>query len=81
VTALVAPDLQQQLLQGQWCGRDELQKHSVQIWGWRAEELRLKEFPGFPGLYRWPFEYDSFLGYMAGLLVIIEIACGKPTII
>ena len=46
---------------------------------WRAEDLRLGELPRFLGLYRWPFAYDSFLGYMAGLLPIIEVASGKPT--
>jgi CRISPR-associated endonuclease/helicase Cas3 len=81
VTVVIAPQLQKQLLRGEWCGRDQLQKHSVQIWGWRAEELRLEEFPRFPGLYHWPFEYDSFLGYMTGLLPIVEVASGKPTII
>lgn len=81
VTVVVAPHLQEQLLRGEWCGRDQLQKHSVQIWGWRAEELRLEEVPRFPGLYRWPFEYDNFLGYMVGLLPVIEFASGKPTVI
>lgn len=81
VTVVVAPRLQEQLLRGQWCRQEQLQKHSVQIWGWRAEDLRLEEFPRFPGLYRWPFDYDSFLGYMTGLLPIIEVASGKPTII
>lgn len=66
---------------GKWCGTDVLQKHSVQIWGWRAEELRLEEFPKFPGVYGWGLAYDSFLGYMTGLLPAIEFASGKPTVI
>lgn len=81
VTVAIEPKLQEQLQYGRWCGRDELQKHSVQIWGWRVEELRLKEFRKFPGLYGWPYEYDTFLGYMSGLLPIIEFTTGKPTII
>ena len=81
VTVVVDAALRERLQQGEWCGRTELQKHSVQIWGWRVEELRLQEFPRFPGLYGWPFEYDSFLGYMAGLLPVIDFASGKPTVI
>jgi CRISPR-associated endonuclease/helicase Cas3 len=81
VTVVVAPHLQEQLRQGKWCGRDALQKHSVQIWGWRVEELALKEFPRFSGLYGWQYDYDGFLGYMVGLLPVIEFASGKPTVI
>lgn len=81
VTVVVGNKLQEQLQQGKWCGRDELQKHSVQIWGWRAEDLRLEEFMRFPRVYGWGLPYDFFLGYMAGLLPVIEIASGKPTVI
>jgi CRISPR/Cas system-associated endonuclease/helicase Cas3 len=81
VTVVVAPHLQEQLLQGKWCGREEIQMHSVQIWGWRVQELGLREFSRFPGLYGWPYDYDSFLGYMSGLLPVIEFASGKPTVI
>lgn len=81
VTVVVADELQEQLRSGKWCGRDELQKHSVQIWGWRAEDLGLEEFMRFPRVYGWRLPYDSFLGYMAGLLPDIEFAGGKPTVI
>jgi len=81
VTVVVANKLQEQLRQGKWCGRGELQKHSVQIWGWRAEDLRLEEFTRFPCVYGWALPYDSFLGYMAGLLPDIEFVSGKPTVI
>lgn len=81
VTVVIAPQLQEQLSRGEWCGREQLQKHSVQIWGWRADDLGLEEFPRFPGLYRWPYEYDLLLGYMAGMLPILEVASGKPTVI
>lgn len=81
VTVVVTAALRERLQQGEWCGRAELQKHSVQIWGWRVDELRLQEFPRFPGLYGWPFEYNNFLGYMAGLLPVIDFASGKPTVI
>jgi len=81
VTVIVSEKLREQLQKGKWCGRGELQKHSVQIWGWRADDLRLEEFIGFPRVYGWPLAYDSFLGYMAGLLPDIEFVSGKPTVI
>ncbi|MBI1821684.1 MAG: DEAD/DEAH box helicase [Nitrospirae bacterium] len=81
VTVVVASKLQEQLRQGKWCGKDELQKHSVQIWGWRVEDLRLEEFMRSPRVYGWQLPYDSFLGYMAGLLPDIEFVSGKPTVI
>ena len=81
VTAVVAEKLRDQLGQGKWCGATELQKYSVQIWGWRATDLRLEEFEGFPHVYRWSLPYDPFIGYMAGLLPKIEFASGAPTVI
>lgn len=81
VTVVVDDGLKEQLRGGRWCGRDMLQKHSVQIWGWRIEELGLEEFPRFPGVYGWRLAYDDFLGYMTGLLSVIEFASGKPTVI
>ena len=29
-------------------------------------------FNHLPGLYRWTLEYDSFLGYMAGVLPLAD---------
>lgn len=81
VTVVITGELQEQLRDGRWCGRETLQKHSVQVWGWRVEELGLEEFPRFPGIYGWRLAYDNFLGYMAGLLPAIEFASGKPTVI
>lgn len=81
LTVVVADKLQEQLRKGKWCGRGELQKNSVQIWGWRAEDLRLEEFMRFPSVYGWRLPYDSFIGYMAGLLPDIEFVSGKPTVI
>ncbi len=81
VTVVVADTLQEQLRKGKWCGRGELQKHSVQIWGWKAEDLQLEEFKNFPRVYGWRLAYDNFLGYMAGLLPDIEFVSGRPTVI
>lgn len=45
-----------------------IQKSSVQIWGYRLDYLRLPEIVGHPGVYRWIYDYDDFIGYMAGVL-------------
>lgn len=81
VTVVVGKKLQELLRSGKWCGRDEMQKQSVQIWGWRVGDLGLEEFSKFPGLYGWPCPYDGFLGYMAGLLQVIEFGSGRRTVI
>ena len=48
----------------------ELQKRSVQIWGYRLEALGIPEISD--GIYEWNYPYDDFLGYMAGILPILE---------
>jgi len=44
----------------------ELQKTSIQIAKYKLEELRIPLI--MDGIYRWNLEYDSFLGYMAGIV-------------
>jgi CRISPR/Cas system-associated endonuclease/helicase Cas3 len=46
----------------------DIQKSSVQIWGYRLNGLRIPEILGRPGLYKWTYAYDDFIGYMTGLL-------------
>lgn len=48
----------------------DIQKGSVQIWGYRLDALRTPEFPNHPGLFRWNLLYDDFIGYMAGVLQV-----------
>jgi CRISPR-associated endonuclease Cas3-HD len=45
-----------------------VQKNSVQIWKYKIDEHHIKEV--LPGIYKWHLDYNSFLGYMAGLLPI-----------
>ncbi len=54
----------------------DIQKSSVQIWSYRIDELRISEVPGCSGLYQWPYQYDDFIGYMAGLLSIESFKSG-----
>lgn len=58
-----------------------IQKSSVQIWGYHLDDLRIPEVKGHPGLHKWTYDYDDFIGYMAGMLSVeffeksIEGAC------
>lgn len=54
----------------------ELQTNSVQIWAYRIELLKLQEFSRFPGIYKWIYPYDDFIGYMKGVLKLEEIKSG-----
>lgn len=52
----------------------DIQKHSVQIWGYRIESLKITQFSQYPGLYEWNLAYDGFLGYMAGVLQVEDFS-------
>jgi CRISPR-associated endonuclease Cas3-HD len=45
-----------------------VQNASVQIRSYRLEELRVPKVSGHPEMYKWPYPYDDFIGYMAGVL-------------
>lgn len=46
-----------------------LQENSVQLWANKIDELRLPPVcDQCPDLFAWPYEYDTFLGYMAGVI-------------
>ena len=49
----------------------------MQIWGYRLDDLRIPEVTGHPGLYKWTYPYDDFIGYMAGILPIEAIKSGS----
>jgi CRISPR-associated endonuclease/helicase Cas3 len=46
----------------------EIQKRSVQIWGYRIENLHIPELNRHPGVYAWHLAYSPFLGIMEGIL-------------
>lgn len=48
----------------------ELQNKSVQIWGYQLEKLGVQEIRN--GIYKWVYPYNNFLGYMAGVLPVLE---------
>ena len=48
----------------------DIQRSSVQIWGYRLNTLHIPEVSGHPGMYKWPYAYNDFIGYMAGVFPI-----------
>ena len=72
VTAVVDKVLMRRLENGENVTRDEIQGGSVQIWQSRAQDWGLEDFEYVPGLKRWRLTYDAFLGYMAGVLPLVD---------
>ena len=55
--------------------RAELQSASVQIWHSKEQEFgleRLDRVRGYEDLRKWKLPYDRFLGYMAGVLPLVD---------
>ncbi len=52
--------------------RDELQGGSVQIWQSRVLDWNVEDVIYIPGIKKWTLLYDSFLGYMAGVLPLVD---------
>jgi|GEM_PF-4987557 len=45
---------------------------SVQLWTGKERQFALPELPAWPGVFRWNLGYDTFLGYMAGILPLLK---------
>ena len=72
LTAVVDKALKEKVEAGQRVPSQELQNGSVQIYTSRAREWALREFDYMPGLFSWELEYTPFLGFMAGVLPLID---------
>lgn len=72
LTAVVDEALKENIESGQYVPSQELQSGSVQIYTSRAREWAVREFDHAPGLFAWDLEYDPFLGFMAGVLPLID---------
>lgn len=55
----------------------DIQKGSVQIWGYKLDKLGIQEFKEKPGLYKWVLDYDDFIGYMAGIITMEDFLSGS----
>jgi CRISPR-associated endonuclease/helicase Cas3 len=76
-TVVVEKDLIQRLEnpdRSQWPDWRELMQNSVQVWATRLDPSKLPVKPiGHDGeLWSWIGKYDSFLGYMAGVLPLLN---------
>jgi len=56
----------------------EIQKHSVRIYGYNLDNYAIDEF--LPGMYKWTLDYNDFLGIMAGVLIVIKTRKGDSLI-
>ena len=72
LTAVVDKTLQETIESGKCVPSQELQNGSVQIYASRAGEWALREFDHMPGLFAWELGYDPFLGFMAGVLPLVD---------
>ena len=72
LTAVVDEALQEMIESGQRIPSQKLQNGSVQIYMSRAGEWALREFDHVPGLFAWKLGYDPFLGFMAGVLPLVD---------
>ena len=59
----------------------DIQKHSIQIWGYRIESLKIPQFSQYPDLYEWNLDYDDFLGCMAGVLQVEGFAANGGVVL
>lgn len=75
-TVVIGKELIEKLEKHQPVNWRDVQKSSVQIWGYRLDYLRTPEVSGHPGVYKWTYEYDDFIGYMAGLLSVEDFTKG-----
>ncbi len=75
IPVLVDEELKQRLQNGEKVDPREINWKSVHIWKSKKLKTPAYELEGFPGLYAWPVDlYDkSFLGYMKGMLPLIQI--------
>ncbi len=83
VTAVVDRELIKRLDSGERIKKDDLMLGSVQVWSNRVQAWGLREFQGwigrstrafsrYPELLAWTLDYDHFLGYMAGVLPLVD---------
>jgi CRISPR-associated endonuclease/helicase Cas3 len=75
VTAIVDEALIVRLEAYEKITRAELQSASVQIWHNKEQEFgleRLERVRGYDDLRKWKLPYDRFLGYMAGVLPLVD---------
>ena len=74
-TVVVDPSLVEKLENHLPVDWRKVQKGSVQIWAYRFDKLPIPEVIGHPGIFKWVYDYDDFIGYMAGILKMTNDPC------
>ena len=72
LTAVVEETIKDAIESGQGVPSQQLQNGSVQIYYSRARDWAVREFDHVPGLFTWELPYDPFLGFMAGVLPLVD---------
>ena len=75
LTVIVDDTLVRRLESHEKVTRDEIQAGSVQVWHNKEQQFgleRLESVRGYDDLRKWCLPYDRFLGYMAGVLPLID---------
>jgi CRISPR/Cas system-associated endonuclease/helicase Cas3 len=74
ILVLVDEELKKDLQDGKKTDAREINRRSVQIWRHKLVKTPAYELEGFPGMYAWPkgLYEKSFLGYMKGMLPLIQ---------
>lgn len=73
ITTIVSHDLVEKLQRREAVSKNDIQLGSVQIWQNKETQYDLQPIKGYPELRFWNLEYDSFLGYMAGVLRVLKM--------
>lgn len=68
VTVIITDALRSAIESGEDINWRTMQDNSVQIWSEKAAKLHLCTIKTRPDLYYWPYKYDNFIGYMAGVI-------------
>lgn len=71
-TVIIGEDLVRRIESFELVDWREIQKNSVQIWGYRIETLHIPELRSHSGVYAWNLRYSPFLGVMEGILELDE---------
>ena len=67
-TVVVGADLVERIEAFQPVDWREIQRNSVQLWGYRIDDLHVPEMNRHPGVFKWHLKYSNFLGCMEGIL-------------
>lgn len=73
VTVIIDTCIKERLESYETISWRELQDHSVQIYVHTARNLKVEPVRGHPDIYFWPYSYNKFIGYMAGVLENYEL--------